>query len=48
MSNQISAILNTLKLISTLFQFIATELRPTSTAFVINLKRQHDAGIIYY
>lgn len=41
-----SAILNILKLISTLFEFLATELRPNVTDIVINLKGQHDAGII--
>lgn len=46
MSYKVSTNLNMLKLISTLFEFIATELRPNMTAIVINLKEQHDAGII--
>lgn len=46
MSSKISAISNILKLISTLFEFIATELRPNMTAIVINVNGQHDAGII--
>lgn len=46
MPSKISAILNIIKFISTLFEFIATELRPNMTAIVITLKRQHDAGII--
>lgn len=46
MSSKISAILNIVNLISTLFEFIATELRPNMTAIVINVKGQHDAGII--
>lgn len=46
MSCKVSAILNILKLISTLFESIANELRPNMTAIVIRLKGQHDAGII--